>query len=127
MRSESFGSVRVFWPLYDRQELIALLREKVRLLATILPLKRVVLFGSWAKGRATAFSDIDLLVVYAGPARGDAYEVVRQCIALRGLEPHVHAEGGAAKMSGTLDRMAKDGIDLFPNAGPEPEAVPAGL
>ncbi|MGI8824605.1 MAG: nucleotidyltransferase domain-containing protein [Chloroflexota bacterium] len=29
-------------------------------------MKRGTLFGSWAAGRATAFSDIDLLVIYSG-------------------------------------------------------------
>ena len=69
MRIESFGSVKIFWPPYSRAELIELLKARVERLAPSLPLVRAVLFGSWAKGRATAFSDIDLLVVHAGPRR----------------------------------------------------------
>ena len=65
------------------------------------------------KGRATAFSDIDLLVVYDGPPRDNAYKVVRRSLNLRGLEPHVYAEAEAAGLQPTLDRMIRDGIDLM--------------
>jgi predicted nucleotidyltransferase len=92
---------------------MALLRERLPALAALLPLKRAVLFGSWATGRATAFSDIDLLLVYAGPPRDDAYKLVRRCLDLRGLEPHVYAEAEAEALRPTLDRMARDGISLI--------------
>ncbi len=78
-----------------------------------LPLRRVVLFGSWAKGRATAFSDIDLLVVYADPPRADAYVVVRRHLRLRGLEPHVYSEAEAAKLAPTLEQMTRHGAVLL--------------
>ena len=73
----------------------------------------VVLFGSWATGRATAFSYIDVLVVYAGPPRDDADKLVRQAIALRGLEPHVYSESEAAALQPVLDRMTRSGISLW--------------
>ena len=62
MPSKSFSSVKIFWRPYSRAELVERLKERVRALAEVLPIKKVVLFGSWATGRATAFSDIDLLV-----------------------------------------------------------------
>jgi predicted nucleotidyltransferase len=82
-------------------------------LARELPLRQVVLFGSWSTGRATAFSDVDLLVVYAGPPRDDAYAIVRRVVDQRGLEPHVYAESEADALKPTLDRMTRDGIDLL--------------
>jgi predicted nucleotidyltransferase len=88
MPSASFGSVKLFYPAHDREKLLALLRARLPALAAALPLERVVLFGSQATGRATAFSDIDLLVVYASPPRDDAYAVVKRTLGLRGLEPH---------------------------------------
>jgi uncharacterized protein len=108
----SSGSVRVFYPA-SREQIVALLRERLPALATVLPLKRAVLFGSWAKGRATAFSDIDLLVVYDGPPRDDAYKTVRRCLDVRGLEPHVYAEAEADGVRPTLDRMMREGISLM--------------
>jgi uncharacterized protein len=113
MPKASSGSVRVFYPPHSQAQLVALLRERMPLLANALPLKRVVLFGSWAKDRATAFSDIDVLVVYAGPPREDAYKAVWRSLRLRGLEPHVYSETEAEGIQPTLDRMTRDGINLL--------------
>lgn len=108
----SSGSVKISYPTVSQAQLVALLRERLPALAAVLPVKRAVLFGSWAKGRATAFSDIDLLVIYAGPPRADAYKRVRRCLDLRGLEPHVYAEAEAERLWPTLQRMTRDGISL---------------
>ena len=113
MQSRSSSTVRVFSPRFDREQLVALLRERLPRLAAVLPLRRTILFGSWAKKRATAFSDIDLLVIYADPARDDAYKLVWRSIDLRGLEPHVYSESEAIGVQATLDRMTRDGIDLL--------------
>lgn len=113
MREESYGSVKVFWPSHNRESLIAELRDGIRTLARQLPLRRAVLFGSWAKGRATAFSDIDVLVVYADPPRDDASRLVSAAIPLRGLEVHLYSESEAEQLSDVLDRMARDGVDLL--------------
>lgn len=113
MPSRSSSSVRVFSRPYSREELVALLRRQLPALAAALPVRRVVLFGSWAKGRATAFSDIDLLVVYADPPRDDAYALLRRHLALRGLEPHVYSETEATRLRPTLERMTRDGIVLL--------------
>ncbi|HUX88077.1 MAG TPA: nucleotidyltransferase domain-containing protein [Chloroflexota bacterium] len=107
--------MKVTYPRHSQAELIALLRERIPALALVLPVKRVVLFGSWAKRRATAFSDVDLLVVYADPPYEDAYKVVWHAMQIRGLEPHVYSESEAAALQGTLDRMTRDGIALFPS------------
>lgn len=98
MPSRSSGSVKVFSRPYSGEQLLELLRRELASLAAALPLRRVVLFGSWASGRATAFSDIDLLVVYADPPREDAYVLVRRSVRIRGLEPHVYSEAQAAKL-----------------------------
>ena len=107
------SSVRIFYPNYSRQELLELLRERLPALEALLPLTKVVLFGSWAIGKETAFSDIDLLVIYSGPIREDAFRMVKRCLNLRGLEPHVYSEDEAEKLQPTIDRMAKQGILLY--------------
>lgn len=114
MPKRSSSSVKVFYPRYRHPQLVEVLQEKLPQLATVLPLRRVVLFGSWATGRETAFSDIDLLVIYSGPRREEAYKLARESLNLRGLEPHIYSEEETEKMKPTLDRMTKDGIILFP-------------
>jgi predicted nucleotidyltransferase len=94
-------------------QLIETLRGRLAALAAELPIERAVLFGSWAAGRATAFSDIDVLVVYAGPTRDDTYSLVWRALHLRGLELHLYAETEAERLQPTLARMTRDGIDLL--------------
>lgn len=113
MPSSSSGSVRVFYPRHSREELIELLRAGIRQLGDTLPLRRAVLFGSWASGRATAFSDVDVLVVYADPPRSDAYAKVTAALPVRGLEAHVYAQAEANGVATVIERMVRDGVDLI--------------
>lgn len=110
MQNKSFSSVKVFYPPFNREELLALLRQRIPALQEKLPLKRVVLFGSYAKGRQTVASDIDLLVVYAGRPRADAYALVKRTLNIRRLEPHVYAEEEYEQGRMTVERMIRDGI-----------------
>ena len=126
MRSESFGSVKVFYPPWTREALLVRLREGVTALREVLPLVRVVLFGSYARSRQTVASDIDVLVVYAGAVRGDAYALVRRALDLRRLEPHVYTEEEYAQVSETLGRMVQDGITVY-SAGAAEDCSPAVL
>ena len=114
MPKESSSRVKIFYPRYSRAELVERIQGQLAALAEILPLKRVVLFGSWAKGKATAFSDVDLLVVYADPPREDAYQIVWKSLDIRGLEPHVYSQQEATERKRSLKQMAEDGILLFP-------------
>jgi predicted nucleotidyltransferase len=113
MPQRSSGSVKVFYPPWSREALLVRLREGVAALREVLPLVRVVLFGSYARGRQTVASDIDLLVVYAGPVRSDAYALVRRTLDLRRLEPHVYAEEEYAQVRETLEHMVQDGITMY--------------
>jgi predicted nucleotidyltransferase len=113
MPKQSSSSVKVIYPRYSRGELVERLRQGVASLATELLVSRAILFGSCAHDRATAFSDIDLLVVYVGPPVGDAFHRVRHHVRIRGLEPHVYTEEEAAALAPTLDRMTRDGITVF--------------
>ncbi len=110
MQNKSFSSVKVFYPPFNREELLALLRQRIPALQGKLSLKRVVLFGSYAKGRQTVASDIDLLVIYAGRPRTDAYALVKQALNIRRLEPHVYAEEEYEQARMMVERMIHDGI-----------------
>jgi predicted nucleotidyltransferase len=105
--------VKVTFPARDREQIVLHLRERMLALAQDLPIRRVVLFGSWARGRATAFSDVDVLVVYAGPSREDAYRLAWRALDLPGLEPHVYAEAEAVALAATLDQMTRDSVPIF--------------
>lgn len=112
MPKASSSSVRVFSPPFSREELVTLLRQRLPSLRTKLPLRRVVLFGSYASGRQTAASDVDLLVVYDGPPRADAFALVKRTLGIRRLEPHVYALEESDRLSPTLERMVRDGIPI---------------
>lgn len=79
-----------------------------------LPVTLVLLFGSYARGNYTVASDIDLLVVYSGQAREDAFAIVKTTLGLQGLEPHVYSEEEYRSLQPTLDRMTEGGIRIFP-------------
>lgn len=113
MLRESSPSVRVFYPEWTRTRLVRHLRDRVRVLAGRLPLARVVLFGSYAKDRYTAASDIDVLVVYRGRPRSEAYALVKKTLDVLSLEPHVYSEAEFDENKETLDRMTRDGISLL--------------
>ncbi len=112
LANEPSRSVKVFYPPFSRGELITLLRQRVSILQGKLPLKRVVLFGSYAQGKQTVASDIDLLIVYAGKPREDAYALVKRTLGVRRLEPHVYAEEEYERVKATLERMIEGGIPM---------------
>ena len=114
MRKESFSSAKIFWPKLSREELLRLLAERLPELEQKLPLVLVILFGSYAKGNYTAGSDVDLLVIYRGNPRTDAYEIVWKTLRIPNLEPHVYAEEEHRALQETLGRMTEGGIVLFP-------------
>jgi hypothetical protein len=58
-------------------------------------------------------SDIDLLVVYRGEAREDAYGKVKKTLNLLGLEPHVYSEREYKGVSDVVEKMIEHGIVLY--------------
>lgn len=113
MPNKSSSSVQVFYPKWTKEGLIRRLQSKIPQLADRLPLVRVVLFGSYATGRFTAASDIDLLVVYRGEPRDDAYALVRKTLDVPHLEPHVYTLDEFEGVRTVIQRMVRDGVVLF--------------
>jgi predicted nucleotidyltransferase len=108
------SSVRVFYPEWSTEELRASLKARLAELAKVLPLERAVLFGSWAAGRATVASDVDLLLVYRGEPVEGAFRKAWEILATPGLELHLYTDSEARSLERTLDRMAEGGITLYP-------------
>ncbi len=73
----------------------------------------MVLFGSYASGRFTAASDVDLLVVHQGAPRDEAYATVRKILDLSHLEPHVYTLEAYRAAKTTVQRMERGGVVLF--------------
>jgi len=113
MRKKSTRSVQIFYPRFDAPWLVRALRERIGLLDAQLPLRRVVLFGSYAKGTYTVASDVDLLVVYRGEPRPDAYALVKRTLSIPGLEPHVYTETECEAMAPTVARMLEAGVEIL--------------
>jgi predicted nucleotidyltransferase len=113
MRKESSAPVQVFYPKFDKEELIRKLKKKIEKLAGKLPLSSVVLFGSYAQGNYTVASDVDLLVIYRGKERQDAFATVKKTLDIPLLEPHVHSEAEYERLKTVIDRMIADGVVLF--------------
>lgn len=117
MPNRSSGSVKVFYPRLSREQVIDRLRAAVEDLGPAMPLCEVVLFGSYAAGRHTVASDVDVLIVYKGEPRPDAFALAKRVLAVPGLEPHVYAEGEAERLSDTLERMTRGGVRIYPPEG----------
>ncbi|MBA7682178.1 hypothetical protein ES703_90524 [subsurface metagenome] len=115
MQRKSSDSVRVFYPKFDKREVIEAIDKKLEDLQKKLPLMLVVLFGSYAKRNYTVASDVDLLVVYKGRERKEAYAVVKRTVDVFGLEPHVYSQAHYQQMKSTIDKMIKGGMVLFQN------------
>lgn len=113
MQKESSSSVRIFYPRFDREGLIQKLEEKLKDLARELPLSSVVLFGSYAQGNYTVASDVDVLVVYGGKKRKDAFSAVKKTLDIPLLEPHVYSEEEYEGLKEVIERMISGGVVLF--------------
>ncbi len=116
MQRRSLSSVRIFYPEFDREKLLQILSERLKELEAKLSLVRVVLFGSYAHGNYTVGSDVDLLIIYSGEARADAYAIAKRILDIPRLEPHLYTEKEYKKMKGTISKMSEGGIVLLSRA-----------
>ncbi len=113
MPKRSSSSVRIFYPRFNREEIIREINRNLEVLGRELPLLLVALFGSYARGNYTVASDVDLLVVYRGGEKKEAYNIVKRALDIPRLEPHVYPEWEYREMKDTIKDMIKDGIIIF--------------
>lgn len=107
------SSVKVSYPTRTREDLVAALRREVASLAEEFPVEKAVLFGSYATGRHTVASDVDLLVVHRGDAREDAYAAVKRGVDVSRLEPHPVTAEEYARRRDHFDRMTEGGETVY--------------
>lgn len=86
------AQVRVTYPSLSKAEVVQRLRRATASLERKLPISRIILFGSYATGRHTAGSDIDILVVYKGRERKDAYKIIMSEVELPRIELRIYTE-----------------------------------
>ena len=56
---------------------------------------------------------MDILVVYKGEARSDAYALTKKHLAIAHLEPHLYSEEEYVNMKEMIHKMSEGGILLF--------------
>ncbi|MBW6395730.1 MAG: nucleotidyltransferase domain-containing protein [Thermus sp.] len=106
-------SVRVFFPPWTKEEILKRLKEGLAVLREEVPLRQAYLFGSWATGRALPGSDVDLLLIYQGPAREDLHRLARKAFKGLLLELHAYTEEEAKALEPLLKRMLAQAIPLL--------------
>lgn len=98
-------------------EVVERLRRASLGLEAKLPLMLMILFGSFARDRFTAASDVDLLVVYKGQERPDAYKIVMDAVKLPRLEPRIYTEEEFDRLRAYSPKfsevLSKEGITIF--------------
>lgn len=109
--------VKVAYPSLTRAEVVERLRKASVNLGKKLPVVKVVLFGSYAQDRYTAASDIDVLVIYRGQKRDQAFKLVMDEVRLPRLEPRICTEEEFNSLLTESPRFAKvlaeEGITIF--------------
>lgn len=113
MPKKSSSSVRIFYPRFNKEAIIQAINSNLENVKRELPLLLVVLFGSYAKGNYTAASDVDLLVVYGGKQKEEAFAIVKRALDIPHLEPHLYTEAQFEEMKDKIKMMVKEGIVLF--------------
>lgn len=106
-------SVRVFFPPWTKEEILKRLKEGLVVLREEVPLRQAYLFGSWAAGRALPGSDVDLLLIYQGPAREDLHRLARKAFKGLPVELHAYTEEETNTLKPLLERMLVHAIPLL--------------
>jgi len=100
--------VRIYYPEFSRSELIERIKRKVASLCEKLPIRAVILFGSYAKGRYTAASDVDLLIIYEDPKMEDAYHICWDELSIHQLQLHIYTLSEFKKLEASGSLLPKE-------------------
>ncbi|MBS7653346.1 MAG: nucleotidyltransferase domain-containing protein [Candidatus Bathyarchaeia archaeon] len=119
MPRASSGSARIFYPDFSQEEVIKRIREVTFSLKDELGLVRVALFGSYATGRQTVASDIDILIVHEEQIcdKDKVYKKLMKSLMLPRVELHIvsKTEYDQIKSSKWMEAIEKEGKDILKN------------
>lgn len=114
---KSSSSVKVFYPEFNREGVIKEISRCVKECAHELGLRKVILFGSYARGDYTAASDIDLLVVYdeEESSNNEIYKTLRRGIKLPRVELHMLSKKDyeVARSSKWIKTIEEEGVKIL--------------
>jgi len=117
MLKKSSSSVKIYYPKLDRDKLVSLLKEKAVDLPKEFPIKLIMLFGSYATGRYTAASDVDVLAVVSGVNKDELYHKIHEGLGISNLQLHLYTvdeyEKLKRKRSPFIREAEEKGIVIF--------------
>ncbi|MCS7139028.1 MAG: nucleotidyltransferase domain-containing protein [Crenarchaeota archaeon] len=117
MQRKYSNSVRVFFPKFSLEDVVKEVERCVYLFSERLALKKVILFGSYAKKRYTVASDIDLLVVFDNSkcTEDEVYKTLRKNIKIPRLELHIlpMEEYNMIKGSKWIKTINEEGVKIL--------------
>lgn len=109
--------VKIFYPRFKREELVGRLKRSFVEISRRIEIMDAWLFGSYAKGTNTAFSDIDIFVVVGDNYGMNAYSICWDLIGIPEIELHIYTKEEADVMMRTgnpfLKEVKNDGIALL--------------
>ena len=109
--------VKVFYPKFSKEELVQDLKKSFSEISGKTRVERAMLFGSYAKKKNTAFSDIDIFVVVGDNYGMDSYSICWDTIGIPEVELHIYSlyEFQAMKKAENsfLREVERYGIDLM--------------
>jgi predicted nucleotidyltransferase len=117
MLRKSSDSVKIFFPKFNLEAVIKEIRRAISLLSSQLALEKVILFGSYAKGRYTVASDIDLFIVFDELRcdRDTVYRTLMKNIKLPRLELHLLSRKDYEEMGSSrwIREIEDEGIEIL--------------
>lgn len=95
---------KIYCPEIDKDSLVSILKDRIEKLSRKLRIRIAILFGSYATGRYTPASDVDLLVVVEDEDKEKAYSEIFKDLKISNLQLHLYTlkEYEKMKTSGSL-------------------------
>lgn len=111
------NSVKIFYPKYNKEQVIKELKKYTKKLREKLGLEKVMLFGSYAKENYTVASDIDLLIIYNDKktSEDEVYKHIMKSIKLPRIELHLIPKKSLKTYKKTkwMKTIEKEGIKIL--------------
>ncbi len=111
------SSVKVFFPRFNREEVVKEVSRCVEENRERLGLCKVLLFGSYARGNYTVASDIDVFVVFddTKSSESEVYKTLMKSIKLPRVELHIMSrrEFEDCKRSKWIKTIEEEGIKIL--------------